>query len=96
MNHDDNTTSRAGMLQKLAMAPIAIGAFAALQAQAEADATMTQAAAAYQPKPNAGKQCSTCSLFIKGKDAKSNGTCKLVKGAISPSGWCKFYSPMAK
>ena len=98
MNHDDKTTSRADMLAKLAMAPIAIGALAALRAEAEAAATMDpkSPSVAYQTKPNAGKQCSTCSLFIAGKDAKSNGTCQVVKGPISPSGWCKLYSPKAK
>ena len=93
---NDNTTTRAGMIQKLAMAPIAIGAFAALQAEAEAAATMTQQAAAYQPKPKAGKQCSDCTFYIPGKSASANGTCKLVKGSISPKGWCKFFAPKAK
>jgi len=95
MNHDDNTTSRAGMIQKLAMAPIALGAFAALRAEAEADATMDPKTAAYQTTPKSGAQCSTCSLYIPGKSMSANGTCKLVKGAISPKGWCKFYAKKA-
>ncbi len=88
-------TTRAGMLQKLAVAPIAIGALAALQAEAEAAASVDPKAASYQTKPNGGKQCSTCSLFIAGKTAKGPGTCKIVKGSISPTGWCKFYSAKA-
>lgn len=95
MNHDDKTTSRAGMIQKLAMAPIAIGALAALRAEAEAAATVDQKAAAYQGTPKNGQQCSTCTLFIPGKTATANGTCKIVKGTISPKGWCKFYSRKA-
>jgi len=89
--------TRAGMIQRLAVAPIAIGALAALQAEAEAAASVDPKAASYQTKPNGGKQCSTCSLFIPAKSTpmKSAGACKLVKGAISPTGWCKFYSAKA-
>ena len=90
----DQRTSRAGMLQKLAAAPLAIGALAAIRAEADAAPTMDQKAAAYQTKPNGGKKCSGCSLFIPGKGnaMKANGTCKLVKGSISPNGWCKFFT----
>jgi hypothetical protein len=96
MNDNDKRTSRAEMLRRVAAAPIAIGAFAALQQSAEAAPTMTQQAAAYQNKPNGGKQCDKCSLFIPGKSATANGTCKLVKGSISPHGYCKFFTPKAK
>jgi hypothetical protein len=76
----------------LAFAPIAIGAFAALQSQAEAAATMDQKTAAYVGHAGPGGQkCSGCSLFIPGKSMKP-GTCKLVKGSIAPGGYCKFWS----
>jgi len=95
MKDNDQLASRAQMLQKLAAAPIAIGAFAALSAEAQAAATMTQQAAAYQSKPNGGHQCDGCSLYIpaKAKPMTASGTCKLVKGSISPKGWCKFWAP---
>ncbi len=97
MNDDDTTLSRAGMIQKLAIAPIAIGALAALQAEAEAAATQDKKAAAYQTHPMGSKKCSGCSLFVPAKKnpMKSDGTCKLVKGSISPGGYCKFYSAKA-
>lgn len=96
MSEKDKLTSRAQALQRLAAMPIAIGAFAALQAEAQAAPTMTQKAANYQTKPNGGKECGGCSLFIPGKSATANGSCKLVQGSISPHGWCKFYTPKAK
>ena len=89
---NDDNISRRSLIEKLAVAPIAIGALAALRAEAEA-ATMDQKAAAYQTHPNGKKQCSGCSLFIPGKSMKSAGTCKLVKGTILPNGYCKFYTP---
>lgn len=95
MNDDDKTISRAGMIGKLAAAPIAIGALAALRAEAEAAPTTDQAAAGYVTHPNGGHQCSGCSLYIPAKTnpMKANGTCKVVKGSISPNGWCKFFTP---
>jgi hypothetical protein len=90
--NDDKNISRSDVLQKLAFAPIAIGAFAALQSQAEAAATMDQKTAAYVGHAGPGGQkCSGCSLFIPGKSMKP-GTCKLVKGSIAPGGYCKFWS----
>lgn len=97
MNDDNKTISRAGMIEKLALAPIAIGAFAALQSEAEAAATVDQKTAAYVTHPVGGKQCSGCNLFIPAKSnpMKSPGACKLVKGKIVPNGYCKFFSPKA-
>jgi hypothetical protein len=97
MSDDKPTISRSGAIGKLAMAPIAIGAFAALRSEAEAAPTMDQKAAAYVTHPVGGKQCSGCSLFIPAKTnpMKSPGACQLVKGKIAPQGYCKFFSPKA-
>ena len=94
MNDNDKTISRSEMIQKLALAPIAIGALAALRAEADAAATIDQKTAAYVTHPNGSKQCSGCSLFIPAKSnpMKSAGACKLVKGKIQPNGYCKFFS----
>jgi hypothetical protein len=95
MNDDRTTISRAGMLEKLIAAPIAIGAFAALGAEAQAAATMDQKTAGYVTHPVGGKKCSGCVQYIPAKSnpMKSAGTCKLVKGSIAPNGYCKFYAP---
>ncbi|HMD02473.1 MAG TPA: high-potential iron-sulfur protein [Candidatus Baltobacteraceae bacterium] len=95
--NDDKTISRAGMIEKLVLAPIAIGALASLHAEAQAAATMDQKAAGYVTHPSGGKQCSNCALFIPAKSnpMKSPGACTLVKGTIAPNAWCKFYSPKA-
>ncbi len=86
------------MIGKLAVAPIAIGALAALRAEADATASIDQKTAQYVTHPNGSKKCSGCSLFIPAKNnpAKSPGTCNLVKGTIVPNGYCKFYSPKKK
>jgi hypothetical protein len=79
--------TRAELLVRMGVAPLAIGAFAALSAEAEAADNKKQFK--YQSKPNGGKKCSGCALFIK--PAK----CQVVTGVISPNGWCTAYAPKA-
>ena len=58
-------------------------------APALADASKSsQAAMHYQTTPNDGKQCSGCNFFIPGAASSDNGTCKIVDGTISPTGYC--------
>ena len=60
-----------------------------LASAARADtAKSSQASMHYQTTPNDGKQCSGCNFFIPGSSASANGTCKIVDGSISPTGWC--------
>ncbi len=49
-------------------------------------AKVSQQAAAYQTSPKNGQRCTDCALFI------APASCKLVDGAISPAGWCKFFA----
>jgi High potential iron-sulfur protein len=58
---------------------------------AHAQAKASKQAMKYQDKPNNGQQCDTCLQFVPGANAKANGTCKVVEGPISPSGWCMAY-----
>lgn len=85
MNNDEKM-SRGEVIAKLATVPIAIGAYAALRAEAQAAASIDQKTAAYQTHPNGSKKCSGCVQFI------SPSSCKLVKGTISPNGYCKFFA----
>ena len=56
------------------------------------DSKTSQSAVNYQTKPNGDKQCSKCTFFVPGDTANANGTCKLVAGTISPSGYCIAYN----
>ncbi len=84
--NDDKALKRSEMIGKLIAAPIAIGAFASLCAEAEAAATIDQKTANYVTHPVGGKQCSGCVQF------QAPSSCKLVKGTISPKGYCKFFT----
>ena len=42
----------------------------------------------YQDKPNGNQQCSNCLQFVPGNTPTAVGTCKVVEGPISPSGYC--------
>jgi High potential iron-sulfur protein len=73
---------------------IVLPAFAGLlTATASADASKaSQASMHYQTSPNGSMQCSGCKFFIPGQDAKSNGSCQLVDGSISPNGYCMAFT----
>ena len=91
---DNSKISRASLLGKLAAAPIAIGAFAALAAEADAVAMghTPQNAVQYQNNPKNGQQCNQCKFYINNaKDKNANGGCTQVAGSISPKGWCVVY-----
>ena len=46
---------------------------------------------AYQDKPKGGKSCASCRQFSP--TAAGKGTCAVVEGEVSASGWCTAYSP---
>jgi hypothetical protein len=48
-------------------------------------AKMAQTVVAYQDTPKGAQQCDNCSQF------EAPASCKIVDGAIAPSGWCKVY-----
>jgi len=88
----DQNISRGSLLAKLAVAPIAIGAFAALKIE-EADAAKTaKSAVQYVTHPVGGHQCSQCRFFKAGKTAKDNGQCSIVDGPIAPNAYCVAFA----
>ena len=58
---------------------------------ARAQAKASKEAMKYQEQPKDGQRCDTCMQFVPGPKAGANGTCKVVDGPISPSGWCIAY-----
>lgn len=92
MDKNQHSISRGRLLQKIAVAPIVIGALAALAT--EADAKAPQNAVMYQNKPKDGKKCAQCKFYINNsKNPKANGGCTQVQGSISPNGWCVVFAP---
>lgn len=82
--------SRGEIISLLAGIPAAVAVTTAVAAAAD-DSGGTKAQYKYQLKPGpGGKKCSTCALF------EAPSKCKLVKGKISPNGYCIAYSPKAK
>jgi len=90
-----NTFTRGELLARIGVAPIAIGAFAALVAEADAGTAMGHTpknAVQYQDKPKGGAECDKCRFYINGKTKTSKGGCTQVAGPISPKGWCLIYN----
>jgi hypothetical protein len=100
MNDDsESAMTRVSLLQKLALAPLAIGALAMLRAEkADAAPTMDPKAAGYVTHAVDNKQCSDCSLYIPAKSSPttSAGTCQVVTGDILPTAYCTLYSAKPK
>jgi hypothetical protein len=94
MDSEKETISRATLLRRIAAAPIAIGALAALQSEARATAMghIAPNTVQYQKTPKAGAKCSQCRFYINGKTKTANGGCTQVAGPISPMGWCVVYA----
>jgi len=81
--------SRAEVISLLAGLPLAAAATTAAASAAD-DSGGTKAQFKYVAKSTlAGKKCSGCTLF------KAPSSCSVVKGKISPNGYCIAFSPKA-
>jgi hypothetical protein len=54
--------------------------------RAEAAPTFSQDSVNYQQTPKDGNHCSVCKQFV------APSSCKSVKGAINPNGYCKLFN----
>lgn len=80
---NDCKLTRRSVLRRVAvLAGAALTASVARNNDALAQAKATKDAMKYQDKPSGDKQCSNCLQFVA-----PNG-CKVVEGAVSPSGYC--------
>ena len=82
--------SRGEIISLIAGLPLAVAATTGA-AMAADDSGGTKAQYKYVAKPGPkGQKCSGCALF------KAPASCQIVKGKISPSGYCIAYAPKAK
>jgi hypothetical protein len=56
---------------------------------ASAVVKLSQKVVAYQEHPNGEKRCGKCLQF------QPPNACKIVDGAVSPEGYCRFFVPVA-
>jgi hypothetical protein len=54
---------------------------------------VAKANAHYQDHPNGANRCGKCNYFLPGADFNGPGSCKVVAGSISPTGWCTLFAP---
>jgi hypothetical protein len=103
--------SRRQWLGRLLMLPGMVTGMVGLarRGEAETGGRVTKAAARYQDRPNNGQMCSMCKFYIPaggqagsgmmgghmGPGMMAAGTCQVVKGSISPMGWCVLYQPLS-
>jgi hypothetical protein len=80
--------SRRGILRAGLMIIAGGAAVAASAAHADdSDSKVDQSVVQYQTMPKDGAMCSGCVNFV------APAACKVVKGTISPNGWCVAYAP---
>ena len=81
--------TRGEIISLLAGLPVAVAATTGIAAAAD-DSGGTKATYKYITKPGPkGQKCGGCALF------KAPASCGLVKGKISPNGYCIAYAPKA-
>jgi hypothetical protein len=82
--------SRSEIISLIAGLPLAVAATTAAASAAD-DSGGTKAQYKYinQPGPK-GQKCAGCALF------KAPSSCQIVKGKISPNGYCIAYAPKSK
>jgi hypothetical protein len=86
----ETVSTRGAFVRSAILLPALAGLFT--RAVLADDTKVTPSSVQYQTKPNGDKQCSKCNFFIAGQTADANGTCKIVDGVISPSGYCIAYN----
>ncbi len=83
------------MIINLLTIPVAVGAVAMTVGQASAAGTMESEGSGL-PDQAEGRQAVQLVFAVRPREVerptKSNGTCNIVKGPISPTGWCKYYA----
>jgi hypothetical protein len=79
--------SRRDFLFAAGVAGGAAAAVALSSSPALASNKMSQKAMSYRPSPNGNQRCDNCGNF------QAPSSCKLVDGAIAPTGWCVLYRP---
>ena len=77
----NSVSRRTVLLAAAGAAPL----LALMTSGAEAEPTMAQAAVKYQETPKDGKQCDGCNFFVAPR------ACQVVKGDISPTGYCMLW-----
>jgi uncharacterized membrane protein len=84
---------RRDMLRR-AVAATSAGALIGLRssfapAQAQSRQKLAKADAHYQDQPNGTQHCADCAFYIPPV------ACQLVRGEVSPNGWCQRFQPRA-
>ncbi len=80
---------RGEVISLIAGLPLAVAATTAIASAAD-DSSGTKAQFKYQLHPGpAGQKCGACALF------KAPAACSVVKGKISPNGYCIAFAPKA-
>lgn len=85
-NSQRPAVSRRAILLRGVAYTTGVATLAGRASKARAD-KMTKAVVEYQTSPKGDQQCSNCGQF------EPPNACKFVEGDISPTAWCKLWTP---
>ena len=92
MNNDEKLICRRAMLKQSSMLVASVAAIPLILVKSPAAAQkIAKLNFHYQAAPKDGKKCADCTAYVAVLGA-AEGTCKVVEGTISPSGWCIAFS----
>jgi hypothetical protein len=69
---------------------------ASLVGTAGAQAKVKKSQVRYQTSPKGDERCGLCVHYISSNSGQGPGSCKIVAGSISPSGWCAEWEAKPK
>lgn len=90
MSNRPAALTRREALKGLVVLPALAGFLASAAGVAEAKGSKSQFK--YQTHPHGNQRCGGCRFFHAGRTPSASGTCDVVAGAISASGWCTAYA----
>jgi len=69
---------------------------AALAGTAAAQAKVKKSQVRYQTSPRGEERCGLCKHYIPSASGQGPGSCEIVAGSISSSGWCAEFDAKPK
>ena len=55
-------------------------------------ARMSLAEAGYRRTPNRRQRCATCTAYVRPREGRREGTCRIVEGDVASNGWCRYFT----
>jgi High potential iron-sulfur protein len=93
MRHDPSNQSRRVLLARSAKMVGVVALATVFGRSTPAIAKAAKSEFMYQDHPHDSKSCSQCRFYVPTGPNSDAGSCSIVDGPISQSGWCNAFTP---